>query len=117
MATTPVAPAPTTPPPSAWNQLLAQEQEQLHALIAHANQTGIGTSEFWLSLLSPPATFVVTLFTSWAATHGLGNFSAIFSPVAASVAAAGAAFAAKEYSAARAVVKTAILDLRAKLGI
>ncbi len=111
-------PAPTvpTPPPSAWNQLLAEEQTQIHALIAHANASGIGTTEFWLTLLSPPATFVVALFTSWSTTHGLGTFSAVFSPIAASVAAAGAAWAAKEYSAARAVVKSAILDLRGKLG-
>jgi hypothetical protein len=114
--TPPAAPAPTTTP-SAWNQMLEQEQAEIHALISHANASGIGTTEFWLTLTSPPATFVVTLASSWAATHGLGTFSSVFSPIAASGAAIGAAWAAKEYSAARAVVKSAILDLRAKLGV
>lgn len=120
MTMTPATPAPPSTPtltPSAWNELLAEEQQAIHALITHANASGVGTSEFWLTLLSPPATFGATLAASWLATKGLGNFSAIFSPIAASVAAAGSAWTAKEYSTARATVKAAILDLRGKLGV
>lgn len=122
MTTTPAAPPPPTTPtatitPSAWNELLAEEQTAIHAIIAHANTSGMGTSEFWLTLLSPPATFGATLAGSWLATKGLGNFSAIFSPIAASIAAAGSAWAAKEYSSARSILKADLIALRAKLGI
>lgn len=115
MTTTPVAPPAT--PPTALAQLISQEEAEIRQLIAHANASGIGTSEFWLTLLAPPATFGATLAASWAATHGLGSFSAIFSPIAASIAAAGSAWAAKEYSTTRATIKTAILGLRSKFGI
>lgn len=119
MTTTPIAPAPAPPiePSTAWSKLVAEEQLEIRQLIAHANASGIGTSEFWLTLLSPPATFVATLAASWAATHNLGGFSDLFSPLAASTAAAGAAWAAKEYSTTRATLKTAILSLRAKFGL
>jgi hypothetical protein len=105
------------PLPNQLRSLADQEAAVVLGLLEHAGKAGARTSEFWATVLAPPVTFVGTLFSGWAVAHGLSSnavLQSVVPPLAASVTAAGAAFAASVYAKIRGDVKAQLIRLQAQ---